>query len=488
MFWANFLHFYQPPNQLADILERIVNESYRPIILGMQKNSDARLSININAGLTELLRKNKYNDVIDNLRKLAEDGKVEFIESAKYHAFLPMLPESSIIRQIKVNNETNRKFFGKAYNPQGFFSPEMAYHFKVAKIANRLGYKWMLADGLSFNGKQNQADYSKIYTISGLSGFKIFFKDQTISNLIVNAIVRSGRSLLNEIKKENGKNRYLLTAMDGETFGHHRPGLDKLLFDIFASPVFKKILISQITDYFPTGKAIKPIHSSWSSNEEDIKNSNPFKLWNQKNNPIHRLQWKFTYFVINEVEKLSHNSADYKRARKKLDLALHSCQFWWASKFWWSLEIIEQGVFNMRDTIFSVKSASKKIRQTAENYYRQILDIAFGWQRSGHIREFHKVQEEWQKKPFKERTHAEWYNQMILEFDAEMRKAAKNQEYEKAIKWRDAIIKLRSGADVYDVLHIVNELHSARKIPSAKPFLQQKKFTKFAKEYFLPLD
>ena len=32
MKWANFLHFYQPYNQQPDILERVVNESYRKVI------------------------------------------------------------------------------------------------------------------------------------------------------------------------------------------------------------------------------------------------------------------------------------------------------------------------------------------------------------------------------------------------------------------------------------------------------------------------
>ncbi len=31
MNWLNFLHFYQPANQQADILEAIVTQSYRPI-------------------------------------------------------------------------------------------------------------------------------------------------------------------------------------------------------------------------------------------------------------------------------------------------------------------------------------------------------------------------------------------------------------------------------------------------------------------------
>ena len=104
------------------------------------------------------------------------------------------------------------------------------------------------------------------------------------------------------------------------------------------------------------------------------------------------------------------------------------------------------------------------------------------------IRDFHKQKEKWQAIPFRERTGPEWFNQIILEFEAEMRKAAKNQEFEKAIKWRDAIIKLKNGADVYDVLHVVNELWTVRKLPSLKPFLKHKRFSRFARSYFLPLN
>ena len=75
---------------------------------------------------------------------------------------------------------------------------------------------------------------------------------------------------------------------------------------------------------------------------------------------------------------------------------------------------------------------------------------------------------------------------MILEFEDQMEKSAKAHDYEKAIKWRDAIYKLKLGTDIYDVLHVVDELWTARKIPSVKPFLQHKpgEFSPFVKKHF----
>lgn len=487
MIWANFLHIYQPPNQMDDILERIVNESYRVLLRGLKEHPAARLTLNINGGLTDLLVRHGYRDVLDDIALMVKRGRLELTETAKYHTFFPLLPESEIERQIHLNHQTNRRYLGSIYKPVGFFPTEMAYHPKIARIVRRLGYRWMIADEISANGKVDSTRYDTTYSIKGLGNFLIFFKEQRYSNLIAGAVVRSGPSLLEEMGAERTAHRYLLTAMDGETFGHHRPGLEKLLFHIFDSPKFDKVLVSEIPKYFPTPTPIHPIPASWSTNEEDIRRNQPFKLWWQKDNPIHRLQWQFTNLIIRAVQKLPTTSVSYQRARPLLDQALHSDHYWWASKYWWSLEVIEQGAKNLLDTARSIRGAVA-LHARAERLYRAILDQAFTWQRDGTIRTFHGEQQGWQKVPFKKRTSAEWFNQMILEFEAEMRKAETHQEFEKAIKWRDAIIKLKSGMDVYDVLHVVNELSAVRTIPSAKPFLHHKRFSRFAKDYFVPLE
>lgn len=448
---------------MPDILERIVNESYRKLTAGLKKYSKAKITLNINAGLTEQLDKHGYHDIIDDIRYLAERGQIEFTDSAKYHPFMPLTPWEENVRQIKLNRETNQFYFGKAYRPQGFFPPEMAYSRKVADIAASLDYKWIIIDEIAYNGRTESVDYAKIYTIKGLGDFKVFFRDRRISNLIMSAVVRSGKTLLEALGKEKEKNRYLLTAMDGETFGHHRPGLDKLLFEILSSPKFKKITISEIEKYFPKASAIDPVASTWASSEQDIIKGTQFLSWNDPENPIHAWQWEFMSFVLKIVQKLNPQKPFYNDVRAKMDQALHSCQYWWASaKPWWSLEMIENGAWKFLDVLRSIPDLPKEDLKKGEDLYQRIVLKAFEWQRTGYIRKLAQSMQQQTKIPFKKRTleagKPEVYWAFINTMKKEMQKAARAKEFEKAILWRDAITKIENQDDIYDAIHATDLL------------------------------
>ena len=491
MKWANFLHFYQPYNQQLDILERVVNESYRKIISGLASNPKAKITININAGLTELLAKNGYGDVIDQIKDFAQRGQIQFTGGVKYHPFLPLLSREEIKRQIELNEQTNKKYFGKTWQPQGFFSPELGYSKKVAQVAKDAGFKWIIAEELACVKKP---DFKKIYNIKGLDDFRIIFRDKRISVLILSAIVRSFESLIQEIGLEElKKDRYLLTVMDAETFGHHRPGLENFLFQIYQDKKIPKVFISDLIKEFSVDEEIEPRDSTWSSEEQDFwlrkDKKHSFTLWQHPENPIHQLQWKFTYFVINLVKKINSQTSWYKEIRQKLDRALQSDQYWWASaKPWWSLEMIEQGAFALREVVFSIPSLSKRNKNKAETYYRQIIDLAFQWQRSGKIRQaYRQAMNTVKARPYKKRVLAGQFNAMVLEFEDEMNKAIKDQEFEKAIKWRDAIYKLKNGMDIYDVLHVVDDLRQARHLPLLKDYWEYvpEEFSSFARKHFI---
>ncbi|MDA2935736.1 UvrB/UvrC motif-containing protein [Patescibacteria group bacterium AH-259-L05] len=490
MTWGFFLHFYQPYNQQLDILERIVNESYRKVIGGLSLNPNMKITININAGLVELLANNGYMDVIEDIKSFAQRGQIEFTGGVKYHPFLPLLPRNEIKRQIELNEKTNKKYFGASWKPQGFFSPELGLSFKVAEAAKEAGFQWIIAEELA---SPKKPDFKSIYTIKGLDNFKIIFRDKRISVLILSAIARSARSFIEEIgKDELEKDRYLLTMMDTETFGHHRPGLENLLFQIYNDKKIKKVFVSELVKEFGIDKEIELRDSTWSSEEQDFylekEKQHSFTLWSHPENPIHHLQWEFTHFVIDLVHKLDTKAPYYKEAREKLDKALQSDQFWWASaKPWWSLEMIEAGAFLLKDIVFSIPDISKNKKDKAHEYYRQIIDLAFEWQRSGKIR--HAYREAYgtvHRRPYKKRVFSGQFNAMILEFEDEMNKAVKAQEFEKAIKWRDAIYKLKNEMDIYDVLHIVDDLARSRKLPSLKDYWEHDigEFSIFAKKHF----
>ena len=145
-----------------------------------------------------------------------------------------------------------------------------------------------------------------------------------------------------------------------------------------------------------------------------------------------------------------------------MDKALHSCQFWWASgKPWWSLEMIESGAYKVLE-VAKMLNLSKSDLKKAEDYYQKIVLKAFEWQRTGYIRKLALEMQKQIKIPFKERTikegKPEVYHAFLDMMKSEMEKAAKNQEFEKAILWRDAIIKIEEENDIYDAIHATNLL------------------------------
>jgi len=159
MQWVNFLHIYQPASQADDILETVVNQSYRRVFRGLREIPTARVTLNISGALSELLMKKGYQDVIDDIRWLADNGKLEFTETAKHHPFLPFLPEDEIKRQIELNHKTNSTIFGVAYKPVAFFPPEMAYSERIGKIVAKMGYKIILLDEIAYSGKIEKAPH-----------------------------------------------------------------------------------------------------------------------------------------------------------------------------------------------------------------------------------------------------------------------------------------------------------------------------------------
>jgi len=310
MYWANFLHIYQPARQQPDILESIIAQSYRPIFEGILKHKKVRLTFNINGALVELFDKYKYFDLIDILRKLGKENRIEFTSSAKYHAILPFLEKEEIIRQIKANDETNKFFLGDAYNPQGFFPPEMAYKEELADIVSELGFKWIILDEISYSGEPGKVNYNKVYKIKN-SNLNVFFRERRLSNLIMSAVVRSAETLKDAMKDDLKSGRYLVTAMDGETFGHHRPGLEGMLFDIFETSEFNLIQISDILKYYKETEEIAPIKSTWASSKQDIENNIQFLSWSDPENAIHHWQWKLISLVLKNVKEMDGKSLLY---------------------------------------------------------------------------------------------------------------------------------------------------------------------------------
>jgi hypothetical protein len=457
--WANFLHIYQPANQIDEIFDRVVSESYRPLIATLKAYPETKLTLNINAILSEQLQERGYQELIDDIILVAGRGQIEFTESAKYHALLPFLPEEEIIRQIKLNHETNRKIFGSVYDPKGFFPPEMAYSPEVAAILEKLGYEWIIIDEIAYNGHINQLDGKSTYRVEG-SKLRVHFRERSHSNLIMSALVRREEDFRELLGHEHTKKEYIITGMDGETFGHHRPGLQDLLTGLMRSDAFEHVFLSELPERFPNTVSVAPVISTWASTERDIEEGKQFLTWKDDTNEIHGLQWELQALARTIVEAESAGESD---ARKKLDIGLASDQFFWASgRPWWSLEVIEGGAWALRDAVRSIQGVSEKIKQSAEALYYQIISTAFEWQRTGVIRKRYSDYKTQPRIPFKDRTTADgepWvYDAFLSLMRTAMQEASAKEKYEEAILWRDSIWKLETKNDIYEAMHAVDIL------------------------------
>jgi len=444
--WSNFLHIYQPPTQSKKMLSKVTEESYRKIIAGLMSSPQAKLTLNINGCLTELLAEAGFTDLLDDISKLIQRGQLELTDSAMYHAFLPNLPKSEVIRQIELNRAVNRRYFGADFTAKGFFMPEMAYTRQVAEIVNALGYQWIIIDEAGFPGEAPPAD--RCYRIKNLP-MLVFFRERAMSFKILSAQLGTGSLLIRDLGERLNKSEYLLTAMDGETFGHHRLGLEQLLFDIYNAQELTTVTISELPKLFPKTEEVEPLTSSWALMHKDQARSEPLSRWHDAKNIIHNLQWQLTNLAITAVAESDQKSSAYAAARHSLDRSLHSDQYWWASaKPWWSLEMIERGAYELKHTVELTPGIDDEKKKQAEKLYYAIITQGFAWQREGVVEAMvkeHYDEEVSQRLDLSVPMASEAeFKKIISHLEKQMLAAAQEREYERAAQFKRRIAELEA--------------------------------------------
>lgn len=395
LYWAPILHFYQPPTQFPAVLKRICDESYRPLITLLGEFERGRATVNINGSLTEMLLNCGHQDVVAGLRRLAEQGRIELLGSGMYHPILPLIPGTEIVRQIELNHATNRRAFGDVYAPRGFFPPELAYGPTILEAVASTGHHWILASGIACTAEW---PVRVVHRIEGHPKLSVLFRDDIVSNRISFKDI-DGFGFIDHLRSlgRDDASTYVVTAMDAETFGHHVRDWERLFlahvyaqFDNEPTPVapdvkqsvslaaqhrhildvpaprgreLRVVTASELLDVFPAGAPTAPRASSWSSSGDDLTRGVPYPLWQDPGNSAHRLLWRHLRLCIELVDSANRaTSPDARRyadiARGLLDQALHSCQFWWASRRpMWDLNMIERGLAEQRAVALNAMKA-----------------------------------------------------------------------------------------------------------------------------------
>jgi hypothetical protein len=386
MLWANFLHIYQPPTQIREITEKVTRESYRPIVELLLAHPRGRITLNINGVLTEQLARWGGADVLAGLRTLAERGQIEFTGSAKFHPILPLLPDAEITRQIELNEQANRAAFGEAYRPRGFFCPEMCYSRRVAEVAIRLGYRWLIIDEICYDGRLGQARPDTWYTLAGHPEIGIAFKERAVSAAITYGQAET-LAAFRRLVGDRARGNVVLTGTDGEVYGHHRRGQEGLLAEAFDDPEVEAARISDLPEMLSRRAEIDPLSGSWSTWEDEMAARVPYPQWWYPGNALHDLQWALSDLALAAIRDADHHAPEWQDARHLLDEGLHSCQYWWAScRPWWDVGMIDRGAALLRDAVQRAPGVPDAVRARARAMAGAVVETARRWHDTGHAR------------------------------------------------------------------------------------------------------
>lgn len=354
---ATLWHWYQPPWQSDYGIERIAAECYRPVSSWLAENPSFPVAVNINASLVEHLQRLGLDDVLENLGRAAEQGSVEFVGSAAYHALLPALlkhphGEDEVRRQIELNDACNSAVFGSLWKPRGFFPPEMAFSPDLALTVRRMGFEWAIADAVCYDAINN--DTIPRSDIGLVNSLPVFFRSGWSNEL---SLARPGRGqydagsyiagLAQGARSWFGNSfGYVAVGYDVETFGHHISQYDTSFLDSYLVacedagivPVHFSTLLNTLPQ-----RDVAILPGSWSTSLQDIGEGNYFPLWDNPSNPVHAALKNMTRIAICTVAE-AEKSGSLPEARQLLDRGLHSCKEWWADRQGrWNPAIVLEG-------------------------------------------------------------------------------------------------------------------------------------------------
>ncbi|MBI2459111.1 MAG: hypothetical protein HYV53_00990 [Parcubacteria group bacterium] len=390
--WINLLHFYQPPAADNETIIEAAKKSYQRIISALKRNRRIKFTLNLTGCLLERLESLGYAPLINDIKDMLLSGQIELTGSAAFHPLLALLPDQEIIRQIKINQEILKKYFGQEFKPEGFFIPEAAYGVRVAKIIKKLNYGWIMLDEISAGLKSNQFDFSRLY-LDKNSGLKIFFRQRQNSKKYAPQVIFKFIEEINPVRKNfsNGvKAETIVTATDAELYGLRHNDFSYAFEKLLKRSEIKTLTVSQYLAGLSRPKKISPRASSWESTETELRNNLPYFLWYDKKNKIQTGLWQLAGQAMANVNKYVKDQ-NYFWSRRHLDRGLASCTFWWASAhdfrlygpISWNPDEIEKGANELIKSIRALADPkTKRAKIKAEKLYIKIKQLI--WHKHWH--------------------------------------------------------------------------------------------------------
>ncbi len=215
------IHFHQPVGQLGEVLERLFENSYKPLMNTLMKYR-APVALHFSGPLL-LYAKDHYPDFLELIRKSGDLGFPEFVGGAYSEAILPLIPIEDRVEQVRKYNELFRKLIGD-YPLKGFWLPERFWDQTIPSVISRFGYEYVFVDDQLLYSKGMKWGDSKYLWVTEDSGkpIKLFFIDTEIRYKLPWSPIPEVVEYITRISGLEGR-PYVLWGSDAEKFGEWKP-------------------------------------------------------------------------------------------------------------------------------------------------------------------------------------------------------------------------------------------------------------------------
>ena len=265
-------------------------------------------------------------------------------------------------KQIILNEYALGYYFGKRNgfegepsilikNLNGFFPPELAVNEQLVRLADDLGYKWLLADETAL---PNSVPNSNVFSLPDIQT-KVVVRDKDLSNIISFKRTFDIADVW-QYMQEKRKLTYIV-ALDGETFGHHfKDGIAwlELFLDYLMLHNVSVMTVTEVIEDMSEHAIDTVVESSWGASMEEMANGDGYPMWDIEGNDIQKLQWEILVdmcLVAEQAPSAVSNTPNLyetapvwkitditdpvlKAANTDIQLQklFNSDQFWWSSK------------------------------------------------------------------------------------------------------------------------------------------------------------
>ncbi len=277
---------YDDDHQNLRILNEIADRCYLPaneLLQSLIEESGEQIKLNFSISGMAIEQFELYRpDVLSSFQRLAKTGQVEFLAETYYHSLASVYSLREFADQVDKHRSKIKSVFGQT--PQVFRNTELIYDNTIAQIAEDLGFKAILCEGVDhfLGGKSPNHMYKptvdsnincflRNYSLSDDIAFR--FSDTSWSEYPL-TVPKFSRWLENPENQSDVIN----LCMDYETFGEHQAktsGIFEFLGNLLRSVAHSKnMILATFSEVIREQNAIDvydvPSASSWADTERDI--------------------------------------------------------------------------------------------------------------------------------------------------------------------------------------------------------------------------